>query len=82
MPLEHSESMAIQDLCVKKFEELLERSGPDFSGNISNNLDYARSHREIIKQFDRYPHRNKVLGRTSTSAEQDYLKGGGATFGQ
>jgi len=82
MPLEHSESMAMQDLCVRRFEELLKRSGPDHGDYIRSNLDHALSHREIIQQFGRYPHRNRVLGRTSTAAESDYLHGGGATFGQ
>ena len=82
MPLEHSESMAMQDLCVEKFEELLKRSDPEFRDTISSNLDYALSHRKIIEQFGRYPHRNKVLWRTSTPAEVSYLESGGATFGQ
>ena len=82
MPLEHNESMIIQDLCVRKFEELLERSAAELKDYISSNLDYALSHRRIIQQFGRYPHRNKVLGRTSTAAEKSHLQGGGATFGQ
>ena len=82
MPLEHAESMEMQDLCVRNFEGLLKRSGPEVSDYISSNLDYAHSHRQIIQQFGRYPHRNKVLERSSTTTEIDYLKGGGATFGQ
>jgi uncharacterized protein (DUF924 family) len=82
MPLEHSESMAMQDLCVQKFEELLQRSESESRDYIGSNLDYALSHRQIIQQFGRYPHRNETLGRSSTAAESSYLHGGGATFGQ
>ena len=82
MPLEHSESMVMQDLCVQQFEQLLKRSDAEFRDYISGNLDYALSHRKIIHEFGRYPHRNKVLGRSSTAAESSYLHGGGATFGQ
>ena len=74
--------MAMQDLCVQKFEELLQRSEPEFRDYVGSNLDYALSHRQIIQQFGRYPHRNEALGRSSTAAESNYLQGGGATFGQ
>jgi uncharacterized protein (DUF924 family) len=44
-------------------------------------LQSAIDHREIVRQFGRFPHRNKALGRTSTEAEQAYLAGG-RRFGQ
>jgi uncharacterized protein (DUF924 family) len=41
---------------------------------------WAERHAEVIARFGRYPHRNAVLGRTSTPAEVDYLKQPGAGF--
>jgi hypothetical protein len=37
----------------------------------ANYLDYAIRHREVIRQFGRFPHRNAILGRVSTPAEID-----------
>ncbi len=39
-------------------------------------LDYATKHRDIIRKFGRFPHRNAVLGRESTPEELEFLKGG------
>lgn len=44
-------------------------------------FDYAIMHRDIIQKFGRYPHRNHVLGRTSTPEEIEYLENGAETFG-
>jgi uncharacterized protein (DUF924 family) len=43
--------------------------------------DYAVRHLAVIGRFGRFPHRNQVLGRTSTAEELAYLAGGGETFG-
>ena len=40
------------------------------------NLDYFIKHREIIRKFGRFPHRNAVLGRDSTPEEIEFLKAG------
>jgi len=47
---------------------------------LSGNLDYAERHRDVIRRFSRFPHRNAVLGRTSTAAEQHYLAQPGSGF--
>ncbi|WP_394662730.1 DUF924 family protein [uncultured Sphingomonas sp.] len=64
MPLMHAESRAMQDLSFAKFAEL----------GREDNLAFARDHRDVIRQYGRYPSRNAVLGRASTDAERDYLK--------
>ncbi len=64
MPLMHADSRAMQDLSVAKFAEL----------GREDNLAFARDHRDVIRQYGRYPSRNAVLGRASTDAERDYLK--------
>jgi uncharacterized protein (DUF924 family) len=67
MPFMHSEHLADQLRCVELFRDA---SNPD-------NLRYAREHAEIIRRFGRFPHRNGVLGRTTTAEEQAFLDGGG-----
>jgi uncharacterized protein (DUF924 family) len=42
----------------------------------------AENHRAIIEQFGRFPHRNEILGRTSTAAEVEWLRQGGSSFAQ
>lgn len=63
MPFEHSESLEDQALSVKLFRALGE---PGF-------LDWAERHRKTIEKFHRFPHRNAVLGRSSTPEEEAFL---------
>ncbi|MFL4471481.1 DUF924 family protein [Tateyamaria armeniaca] len=68
MPLEHSENLSDQDRAVRL---ICERIGD------ATFLLHARAHREVIRQFGRFPHRNACLGRKSTAAEQAFLDNGG-----
>ncbi len=63
MPFMHSEDLADQDLSVQLFE----------AAGLENNLRFAQHHREIIRRFGRFPHRNAILGRVSTAEETVYL---------
>lgn len=63
MPLMHSENLAEQDLSVKLFRE----------NNLDANIRFAEHHRDIVKQFGRFPHRNEILDRKSTAEEIKYL---------
>ena len=67
MPFQHSEELAHQELSVKLFAAL----------GDSEYLHYAHLHHEIIAQFGRFPHRNPMLGRTTTPEEQAFLDEGG-----
>ena len=67
LPFEHSECLSDQHRCVRLIHSL---------GNLGY-LDYAIVHREIIRRFGRFPHRNAVLGRHSGPAEQAFLDEGG-----
>ncbi len=67
LPFMHSEAIADQERCV-----LLFHRSSGFEG-----LKYALEHREIIRRFGRFPHRNAILGRHTTPAEQSFLDGGG-----
>jgi uncharacterized protein (DUF924 family) len=64
LPFMHSESLADQDRSVMLFE----------TAGLEANLKWAHSHREIIRRFGRFPHRNKILGRESTAEEIEWLK--------
>lgn len=82
LPLEHSEAIADQNRCVEEFQHLLEASASEWEKMLKGYLDYAEQHRKIIERFGRFPHRNKVLGRESTSDELAYLSEGASSFGQ
>ena len=69
LPFMHAENLAAQERCIALFEPL----GEDYS----ENLKFARLHRDIIASFGRYPHRNGVLGRKTTLQEQAFLDAGG-----
>ena len=47
---------------------------------MENNLDFERRHKAIIDRFGRYPHRNAILGRTSTPEELAFLNEPGSSF--
>jgi uncharacterized protein (DUF924 family) len=66
LPFMHSEGIAEQERCVLVFHAL----APD-------GLSHARDHERIIRRFGRFPHRNPILGRHMTPAEQAFLDGGG-----
>ncbi len=80
MPLEHSESLSIQDCSVEMFEQLCESAPENARQKIKRNLDYAISHRDVIEKFGRFPHRNAILGRESRPEEIEYLKQSGSGF--
>ena len=79
MPLEHAEDLALQDRCVALFEALVNDAGEHID-TLKGALDYAHKHREVIRLFGRFPHRNAALGRTSTAAELAYLAQPGSGF--
>jgi uncharacterized protein (DUF924 family) len=68
LPFGHSEELADQERAV----ELCSRLG-------GRDLQQALHHREIVRRFGRFPHRNAILGRATTKDEQDYLANGGYT---
>jgi uncharacterized protein (DUF924 family) len=70
MPYMHSESPAIHAIALALFSHT----------EMVNNLDFERRHKAIIDRFGRYPHRNAILGRESTSEEIEFLKTPGSSF--
>ncbi|HEX5684132.1 MAG TPA: DUF924 family protein [Ideonella sp.] len=80
MPLEHSESLDHQDRCVALMQGLRDEAGPTERETFNGFVDYAEKHREIIRRFGRFPHRNAILGRTSTPEEAAFLQTPGSSF--
>ena len=76
-PFEHSEDPGDQDLSVALFEELAETVPDEWTEFVNGFTGYARAHREVIARFGRFPHRNALLDRETTSEEQEYLDAGG-----
>lgn len=70
LPFEHSESLRDQERCLALFAAM----GDPLL------LDYARRHHDIVARFGRFPHRNKALGRPSTAAEEEFLRGPRSSF--
>jgi uncharacterized protein (DUF924 family) len=70
MPFMHSESPLIHEQAVALFSE----------SGLERNLEFELKHKAIIDRFGRYPHRNTVLGRTSSDAELKFLTTPGSSF--
>jgi uncharacterized protein (DUF924 family) len=81
MPLMHAENLALQDECVARFQKLVDSSPDTLRDKLASNLRFAVLHRDIVAQYGRFPHRNAVLGRTTTPEEDAFLKDG-PRFGQ
>jgi uncharacterized protein (DUF924 family) len=82
LPLEHAEDREAQRHCVTLMRRRADQCPPDLRAFMENAVHFAEVHREIIERFDRFPHRNTVLGRQTTREEADWLAAGGARFGQ
>jgi|SRR6056300_228339 uncharacterized protein (DUF924 family) len=70
MPLMHSESLDDQEFGLPYFKKY---TNP-------KTYEYALKHKEVIKKFGRFPHRNRILNRNSTQSELEFLKLPGSRF--
>jgi uncharacterized protein (DUF924 family) len=70
MPYMHSESALIHEQAVALFSQ----------PGLEDNLRFEHAHKAIIDRFGRYPHRNVILGRSSTADELAFLSGPGSSF--
>lgn len=83
MPMMHSEHLPIQEMSLKYYQELVDRSEEEESPNLEsyrNTFQFAQNHYDIIKKFRRFPHRNKILKRRSTFEEVAFLQTPGSSF--
>lgn len=70
MPYMHSESLAIHARALELFDQ----------PGLEDNLKAERQHHAILLRFGRYPHRNAILGRTSSAEELAFLATPGSSF--
>ena len=80
LPLEHAESLEDQERAVALFEGLASEAAAKHKESFDGYLDYAIRHRDVIRRFGRFPHRNRILGRTSTEEELAFLQQKGSSF--
>lgn len=80
LPLEHAESLNMQDRSVVLFNALAAEVAEADRGTFTGYVDYALRHRDIVARFGRFPHRNRILGRESTPEEIEFLKQPGSGF--
>ncbi|MGH6902775.1 MAG: DUF924 family protein, partial [Geminicoccaceae bacterium] len=72
LPFSHSERLADQERALALFE----------AAGLADALAYVRGHLAIIRRFGRFPHRNAILGRSSTPEEREFLAQSPESYGQ
>ncbi len=80
LPLEHSEVLADQQQAVQNMGALAAAVPADQRAPFEGFADYARRHQAVIARFGRFPHRNAILGRSSTPQEREFLQQPGSSF--
>ncbi len=78
--LEHTEDLAAQDRAVACFSALRDAAPESEHRLFDDYLDYAERHRQVIARFARFPHRNAILGRSSSATELSFLQEPGSRF--
>lgn len=74
MPFEHAEDLQAQDEGLACFDVLLRECPDSARSTVADFRRYLVAHREVIQRFGRFPHRNAILGRSSTPEELAYLE--------
>ena len=82
MPLQHAESSKVQAKSLALYNRLAEIVSPTYRETFLTVAQFAELHKDIIDQFGRFPHRNKLLNRADTEQEAEYLAGDIPDFGQ
>jgi uncharacterized protein (DUF924 family) len=82
MPMQHCESLDVQKKAVDIFHELAESVTETMRESFVTSAQFAELHHDIVEQFGRFPHRNRILGRENTVEEESYLTGDASSFGQ
>jgi uncharacterized protein (DUF924 family) len=82
MPLQHAESLRIQQRSLKIYEGLLASVSETLKATFATFAQFAELHHDIIAAHGRFPHRNRILGRPDTPDEAAYLESAGTSFGQ
>jgi uncharacterized protein (DUF924 family) len=76
LPLGHAEQLDLLERCVALCAALVPEAPAHLQGIYRFSASQSRGHRDVVARFGRQPHRNAVLGRTSTAEELAYLAAG------
>jgi len=82
MPLQHAESRKVQAKAVEIYRRLAKAVSPTYRETFETVVQFAELHHDIVQQFGRFPHRNKLLNRENTAEEDEYLGDDSPDFGQ
>jgi len=82
MPLQHAESRKVQQKSCEIYKRLCDAVSPTYKETFETIAQFAELHADIVEQYGRFPHRNKLLKRANTPQEDEYLAGDAPTFGQ
>ena len=74
MPLQHAESLEVQEESVAAYRRLLGEAPAEVREVFQGCVTYAEQHRDVIRRFGRFPERNAALGRATTPEEQEWLR--------
>ena len=81
-PFHHSEDVAEQDRGLEILRALRQDADPAWHAYVERSIEGWSRHRDIVSRFGRFPHRNAVLGRDSTTEELEHLAADGKSYGQ
>jgi len=73
MPLQRAESLKIQQTSVRIYNALAERVSSTLRDTFETVAQFAELRRDVIAEFGRFPHRNELLGRANSNAEEACL---------
>jgi uncharacterized protein (DUF924 family) len=82
MPLQHAESRKVQNKSRQIYGKLADAVSPTYRETFETVAQFAELHADIVEQYGRFPHRNKILNRENTPEEAEYLSGDAPAFGQ
>jgi uncharacterized protein (DUF924 family) len=74
MPMLHAEDARLQQRSVEEFAALVKDAPPGMQSFLAIGIEQSRKYLDVITRFGRFPHRNGVLGRTSTPEEIEFMK--------
>jgi uncharacterized protein (DUF924 family) len=80
MPFSHAEDLTLQKRSVAGFRKLCDAASEELHSMLTSSLDFALQHQVIVERFGRFPHRNAILGRANTAAEEEFLTRPGSSF--
>lgn len=82
LPFEHAEDRDAQVMSLRCFEQLHDEAPPHLRDYTADALHWSRDHHDIVSRFGRFPHRNLILDRVSSSAELEFLAAQYNNYGQ